>query len=384
MKILHIINGLATGGAQRALYNLLYGGASARFECRVLSLIDEEDDQRVIGRHIGALGVPVISLGIRGGCPTFSSLIKLNKIVGEFKPDVIQGWMYHGNLIATLARKLSQVLPVLAWNVRHSLSDISYEKFMTQQVIRLNRIFSSGPDVLLYNSRLSQQQHENFGFSSINGRTIPNGIDVHKFSFSSLSRQKVRSELGIPEDALVVGHVARLHPSKDHQLLLKAAAVFARRNNNTHILLSGSGVSAANKVLIQLVPTEIQDRFHLLGEREDVPELMSAMDILVSSSAWGEGFPNVLGESMASGVPCVATDVGDSKQIVGDTGVIVPPQSEKELITGIEKLLTLSNQERQALGNKARLRIEKKYALEAIVEQYVSLYRRLVTEKRSH
>ena len=378
MRVLHIISGLVTGGAERALFNLLDGGLSEQFKCYVISLIDEG----TMGVQIRKLGVPVSALGIRNARPSIKSLRKLNKVVREFQPDVIQGWMYHGNLAASLARTMATARPVLAWNVRHSLYNLSDEKSMTQKVIRLNSFFSSGPDALLYNSQLSQEQHEAFGFSSKHGLVIPNGIDVKKFSFSSISRQKIRSELGLPENVLVIGHVARLHPMKDHPLFLKAAADIAHRNSNVHFLLSGRDVSMGNEDLKQLIPVELRNRFHLLGERTDVPELMCAMDIFCLSS-WSEAFPNVIGEAMATGLSCVATDVGDSKIIVGDTGVIVPARDEKELVSGIDELLKLPQQERQALGENARARIEDNFTLSAIVERYSSLYEQLITEKRS-
>ncbi len=379
MKVVHIINGLATGGAERALYNLLHGGLAEHFNSHTISLIDEG----TMGPQFRALGVPVATLGMRGGRPSLSGLIKLRRVVREFQPEIIQGWMYHGNLAATLACTLALGRPVLAWNIRHSLYDLGHEKPMTRQVIRANRFFSSAPDALLYNSRLSREQHEDFGFVSRNGQLIPNGIDVQRFCFSSGVRKRVRSELGIPAEAQVVGHVARLHPMKDHPVFLRAAAGLAKRYPETHFLLSGRDVSSENKMLEQLVPTQVRDKFHLLGERGDVHELMSAMDIFCLSSAWGEGFPNVLGEAMATGVPCVATDVGDSAIIIGGNGVVVPPQDEKALATGIERLLTMPLEDRRTLGANARARIEANYTLGTIVKQYAALYQKLVREKRS-
>ncbi len=375
--IIHVITGLATGGAERALYNLLNGGLVSRFDNHVVSLIDEG----TMGPQIRDLGVPVITLGMRNGRPSFSGVAKLRRVVRKYKPDVIQGWMYHGNLAASIARRFSPAKPALAWNVRQSLYDLAREKTMTRAVIRANRIFSSGPDVLLYNSQLSREQHEAFGFASGHGKVIPNGIDMQRFTFSSESLQSVRSELGIPAHVLVVGHVARLHLMKDHPVFLRAAVDLALRYKQVYFLLSGLGVSLDNKVLAQLIPDQVRDRFHLLGERSDVPELMSAMDVFCLSSAWGEGFPNVLGEAMATGVPCVLTDVGDSAIVIGDTGVVVPPQDENALAAGIESLLTMPLEERRTLGASARVRIDANYTLGAVVEQYVALYEKLMTAK---
>jgi len=377
LKIIHIITGLATGGAERALCNLLRGGLIDRFDNHVISLSNEG----TVGPQIRALGVSVTTLDMRDGRPSLSGLRKLHRVIREFQPDVVQGWMYHGNLVATLAHRFASGRTTLVWNIRQTLYELDYEKPMTRNVIRLNRFFSTYPGVLLYNSQLSRMQHEKFGFSSREGQVIPNGIDVQRFSFSEDTRQHVRTELDIPAAAQVVGHVARLHPMKDHSAFLRAAAGLALRYPNTHFLLSGRGVSLENLTLAQLVPAQVRDRFHLLGERGDVSKLMSAMDIFCLSSAWGEGFPNVIGEAMATGVPCVATDVGDSAIVIGDTGVVIPPRNKEALADGIESLLTVPLEERRALGESARARIEANYTLGAIVGQYVVLYEKLMTEK---
>jgi len=333
-----------------------------------------------MGQHIKALGIPVTTLGIRRGDSLFSGLTKFRQAIRGFRPDVIQGWMYHGNLATILACVLAPGCPATAWNVRHSLYDLDYERLMTRQVIRANRIFSSSPDVILYNSRLSRKQHETFGFTALNGQIIPNGIDMHRFCFSHDARIQIRSELGVPADAQIVGHVARLHPMKDHAIFVRAAVDIAFRYPAVHFLLSGRDVFLKNKTFEPLIPVHVRNRFHLLGDRSDVSDLMCAMDIFCQSS-WSEAFPNVLGEAMASGVPCVATDVGDSTMIVGDTGIIVPPRDKEALRAGIEKLLMMPLNERYALCVNARTRIEVNYTLGSIVDQYAALYETLMMEK---
>lgn len=378
MKVCHIITGLSTGGAERALYNLLQGGLNTKFDSHVISLIDKG----TMGAQIEALGVPVTTLGMKAGRPTLSSLLKLRTVIKKLRPDSIQGWMYHGNLAATLACYFASGHPPLVWNIRHSVYDLSQEKPMTQLVIKANRLFSSSADVLLYNSHLSRQQHETFGFVSENGQVIPNGIDVVRFCFSERARKRVRYELGIPEGAQVVGHVARLHPMKDHPLFLQAACEVAQQSQRVHFILSGKDVSLDNASLKQHIPEELRGRFHLLGERDDVADLMSAMDIL-SSSSYGEAFSNVLGEAMAVGLPCVATDVGDSALIVGNTGKVVNARDKTALAAGIQSLLALPTVEYQLLSKQARKRIEDNFALAAIVIQYSALYKATIEEKRN-
>jgi len=131
-----------------------------------------------------------------------------------------------------------------------------------------------------------------------------------------------------------------------------------------------------------LVPVSIRDKFHLLNERDDVPALMCTMDIFCLSSAWGEGFPNVIGEAMAIGLPCVATDIGDISTIIGNTGVVVSPHNKEALASGIERLLLMPEEERRMLGANAQAQINANFKLEVIVKEYIELYENLVARKR--
>ena len=375
---LHIITGLSTGGAERALYNLLQGGLNTQFNSQVISLIDKG----TMGEKIEKLGVPVITLDMPAGRPTLASIFKLRRIIKDLQPDLIQGWMYHGNLVATLARFFcSKKVPVI-WNVRQSLYQIEKEKRLTRWVIKANRLLSKSVDKLLYNSQLSREQHEAFGFASEKGQVIPNGINCQQFSYSAKAREQVRAELDMPSESLVVGHVARFHPMKGHASFLQAAVSLAEKYPDVHFMLSGREVTLTNPALKQHVPPELENRFYLLGERRDISDLMSAMDILCSSSGWGEAFPNVLGEAIAVGVPCVATDVGDSALIVGECGCVVKPGDSAVLEAGIESLLIMPESERKHLGEQGRQRIEDNFTLSVIVERYAERYKSIISDKR--
>jgi len=376
--IVHILSALKVGGAEMALHNLLNGGLCADFDNQIVALSSEG----AMRERFGKLGIPVSTLAMDGR-PSLSGLFKLRDIIRRLQPDLIQGWMYHGNLAATLARSMSGKRVGLVWNIRHSLAEISHEKISTRQIIRLNRFFSGSPSTLLYNSQISRQQHEAFGFKGNKGKVIPNGIDLERFRFSANSRQRIREELAIPVDALVVGHVARYHPMKDHVNFLQAALSVTTHYSNIYFVLIGRDVLLNNSDLASLIPDSLRHQFHFLGERADVHELMSAMDLASSSSSYGEAFPNVVGEAMAASLPCVVTDVGDSAYIVGETGVVVPPRDSDALAAGIKSLLALPQLERQELGEKARQRIEDNFALAAIVKQYSTLYKTKIEEKRN-
>jgi len=373
MKVLHVITGLSTGGAERALYNLLAGGLAQQFDTAVVSLQDEGS----IGGRIRELGVPVYGLQMRRGLPTPGVFGRLRRLVRAFRPEIIQGWMYHGNLAASVAARMAAGRPALAWNIRQSLYDLKAEKPLTRQVIRANRLLSGQADTIIYNSRLSRSQHESFGFQGSRALVISNGFDLQRLRPDPATREAVRRELDLPSDVTVIGHIARFHPMKDHASFLRAAVQVARAHPSARFLLVGRNVSPENPALAGIVPSELLERFVFTGERSDPHRLMQAMDFFATSSAWGEGFPNVLGEAMACGVPCVTTDVGDSADIVADTGIIVPPSDVKALASALEKMIRKSPEERQALGQAARKRIQTSYVLDTVMGQYADLYRKL-------
>ena len=187
------------------------------------------------------------------------------------------------------------------------------------------------------------------------------------------TRKRIRESFSIPLDAPVVGHIGRFHPMKDHATFLNAAAQLDRTHSDTHFLLCGRDVTPENSDIASMSGENDLSRLHLLGERDDVPQLLSAMDVLCSSS-FSEAFPNVLGEAMAAGLPCVATDVGDSAQIVGDTGLIVPPRDPSALAQAISRLLQMNPAQRSALGRQAKNRIKEHYSLSRVVDSYQTLY----------
>jgi len=372
MKILHVSTGLSTGGAERALYNLLAGGLANRSDAAVVSLRDEG----TIGPLVAALGIPVYSMNMASCISGASVIAGLRRIVRSFGPDLIQGWMYHGNLAASAAAWMNQNRTAVAWNIRQCLYDMNVEKPLTRQVIRANRCLSRQADALIYNSRLAKAQHESFGFAADRSQVISNGFDLERLRPDPETRMAVRREFNMPKDAFVIGHVARFHPMKDHVCFLRAAVTVARQVSNIHFLLAGREVSLQNPALANIVPLELMERFIFTGERMDVHRLMQAMDIFCLSS-WSEAFPNVLGEAMACGTPCVATDVGDCRDIVGDTGILVPPSDSVALAEGLLAMSTMPTANRAGLGLAARMRIEERYALQAVVEQYIALYQKM-------
>jgi len=373
MRILYVITDLGTGGAEMMLLKLL--SASARnFDSAVVSLGGEGK----IGPQISRLGVPVFSLGLRTAVPSPLRILSLRSIVRKFHPSLVAGWMYHGNIMATLARRWAPRRPPLVWNIRQSLYDLGYERRRTAAIIRLGARLSRHPAAIVYNSNISVQQHEACGYSAEHRVVIPNGFDCQTFKPDPAARQSVRKELGLDANALLVGLVARYHPMKDHAGFLKAAGCVAQRHPDIYFLLAGAGVTPEQMALKQIISTEqLQGRIFLLGERSDLPRLTASFDVACSASAWGEGFSNAIGEAMASGVPCVVTNIGDSALLVGNAGVSVQPENPQAMTEAICSLIQSGEEHRKKLGTEARQRIQHDYSIDFVARRFEDLYRSL-------
>ena len=367
---MHIITGLYTGGAETMLLKLLSAQSTVRFKPIVITL----GRGGAIAEKIESLGITVCSLGMSGNRPSPGAVWRLLKQVRAYKPQVIQGWMYHGNLMAVVAGLLSPGRTPVLWNIRHSLYDIRRDKRLTALIIRLGASLSFLPRGIIYNSRISAKQHEKLGYASARTLILPNGFDCELFRASLEARASIRQQLGVPDGAMLIGLVARYHPIKDHANFIAAAAKLASIRKDVHFVLVGSRVNEKNRELTEMIDAVgLRDRVHLLGEQSSLPEITAALDIATSAS-WSEAFPNVIGEAMSCGVPCVVTDVGDSAVIVGDAGRVVPPKDSNALAAGWASILDLNQEQRNALSAAARQRIVENYLLANIVAQYEALY----------
>lgn len=376
MLVLHIITGLNAGGAEQSLFNLIQGGLKTHCQNVVVSLTGGGKYESLLGEE----GVPVHSLGMKRGWPSLNALLRLKKIIKMHKPDLIQGWMYHGNLLSELARFLGYANSPVVWTVRQCLYDIKDEKKLTQLVILITRLLSKRVSSIIFNSSLSKMQHEGIGFSSLNSVVIPNGFDTKKYGNDVSIGLSVRSQLSITDNEFVVGHVGRYHPMKDHACFVNAAVIALAADPELKFMLVGTDVSYENEQLLKLIPKLLRERFLFLGERSDVHKLYCAMDAFCLSSS-SEAFPNVLGEAMASELPCITTNVGDASFLLDETGVIVPPKNSETLANAMLEVRSLSCEQRKALGAAARKRIEDKFGLGGVINQYATLYNSI---NRSH
>ena len=376
ISVLHVITGLEVGGAQIMLFKLLAASISSHLPMshEVVSLTTVGP----VGSRLRAIGVSVTGLGMSNGVPDPKGLVALVRLLRRRSPSLIQTWMYHADLLGGVASKLAGDIPVI-WGIRQS--DVKAEKRLSRFLAQvINPLLSYWiPEAIVCCGERVRDVHVSNGYARGKCVVIPNGFDLERFKMNSGAGAPLRAELKIPENAPVVGMAARLHPMKDHRNFLVAAGKVLQRIPSATFVLCGDGLTADSSLLSQWMREGglPQDRVRLIGRKEDIENFYPALTVAVLSSKSGEGFPNVLGEAMACGVPCVATDVGDAALIIGNCGRIVPPCDSQALASAIVELLELPPRERSALGLSARRSIEERYSLPAVVKQFESLYRRV-------
>jgi glycosyltransferase involved in cell wall biosynthesis len=378
IAITHIITGLNTGGAEIMLNNLVSGMDRNRFDINVVSLTDLGP----VGAMMRDSGIPVHTLDMKAGRPNPVRMAALVKLLRKLQPDIVQTWLYHADLLGLLAAKMSGV-PSLFWNIRCSKLRREDHSALLFMLLRLLAHFSSVPDAVIVNSNEGRRVHESLGYVPRRWEVIPNGFDLDEFIPDHEARLAFRQEIGISEQTPLIGLVARFNPMKDHPTFLDAAALLAKRRPDVHFVLVGRGITRENPIIAKYLQIpSLRDRLHLFPERTDVARVNASLDIATCSS-YSEGFPNVIGEAMSCGIPCVVTDVGDSAYLVGDTGILVPPSNPKALAEGWETMLASDICGRRKIGERGRGRVKELFSLDRVIDRYSRLYSEAYEAKRS-
>ncbi len=343
IKIVHVITGLDVGGAEMMLYQLLAHMDRSAFPSEVISLTDIGP----VGEKIQALGIPVRALGMgRSGLPDPRLALRLARLLREARPQVVQTWMYHADLIGTLAARMAGAPPVV-WNIQYGGFHSGRDKRSTVRVAQAcARLSHRQPARIVSCSVAAREEHGKLGYKLNKITVIPNAADVTSFQPDREARHAVREELGVGGETPLIGMVGRFDPQKDHHNFVQAAVRLHGERPDAHYLLCGL----------------------------DVAWLAAALDVGCLSSAYGEGFPMALNELMACGVPCVATDVGDCALLVGETGRVVPPRDPQALAAAWREMLEMAPEERVRLGQAARERVERHFSITEIADCYGALY----------
>jgi glycosyltransferase involved in cell wall biosynthesis len=356
------------------LWKLLSRIDRARFEPYVFALSSHADGML---DRFNEIGINCRFLGMRPRADAAAGLFRLGQALRHLTPDIVQGWLYHGNLAATLASVLIGGRPPVLWSIRCTLpSKLLQEKWQSALTIWIGGKLSFSATKIIHNSMSSAVEHEQrLGYRGDHRIVVPNGFDTNVFRPSPEARLSVRRMLGIPQDVVLVGLIGRYHAQKDHDNFLRAAALLKPTHPEVHFLLAGEGVGPANAALNGLIrDVGLCQRAHLLGPRDDIPAITAALDIACCSSSYGEGFANVIGEAMSCAVVCAVTDVSDAAHIVSDTGRVVPPRNPQALARALRDLLDMGEANRQTLGLRARERVINNFSLDAVVRQYEEVY----------
>jgi glycosyltransferase involved in cell wall biosynthesis len=367
IRVCHVITDLDVGGAENTLAALVAAVDPTRFEQHVVTLIEPGP----VGRRIAAAGVPVTNLGLKRGQPRLEAIRRLVALLRGTRPTILQTWLYHADLLGTVASGLART-PRIIWNLRCSDMGADQDSRYLPLVVRTLAALSSFPDAVVINSRAGREAHLARGYRPKNWVEIPNGVDSQRFRPCADRRSRFRQSLAIPDAAPVIGLVARVHAMKDHSTFMAAAAMFARDRPDAVFVLAGDGTGPESQALTPLIEKfGLAKHVRLLGMRSDLENVYPALDISTLCSAYGEGFPNVLLEAMSCGVPCVATDVGDSRWIVGATGHLVPIQEPAALAAAWGKLLASDH---RALSAAARARSVNEFSFDRMRAKYEALY----------
>lgn len=370
MNVCHVISSLNLGGAETVLYRLCT--ADRRNHHVVISLMGEG--------HYGPLlrqaGVDVECLDMPPGRVTGRGVRRLWRIIRARRPDVVQTWMFHSDLVGGLAARAAGV-PRVYWGIRSGKLLWTSGQRITSVLRLLNAAVSwVVPTAVICNSAYAVRVHRAIGFRPSRFRVVPNGIDVNLFRPDDELRRRVRSEWNVPEGMPLIGTIGRYNPYKGYGTLFSALSLLRREGLTFQCALVGTGMDAGNAALVsQLEAAGLLDCVLLSGPRPDVPSVMNAFD-LFSLSSVAEGFPSVLIEAMACGVPCVTTAVGDAPQIVGDTGWVVPPRDAGAMASALRSALASFSGGRLPTERReeTRNRVVSTFSLDRMVAGFSSIW----------
>jgi glycosyltransferase involved in cell wall biosynthesis len=366
-KVLHVITGLNNGGAEAVLFRLCVNDLEN--EHLVVSLMD-------FGKYGPLLldkGIDVFCLNMPQGNVTITGLLQLYRLFKELKPDVVQTWMYHADLIGGVVARSAGIKNVF-WNIRHSNLEKGLSNKNTIYVAKACAYLSHViPKAIICCASNAVSVHTELGYSKKKMNVIGNGYELDRLSINQKQGDAVKKEFSLSDTSYILGMVGRYDPQKDHLNLLKSLNLLDNKGLDFKCLLVGRELNNKNTELMQHIKNlNLTGSIILLDQRSDIPAIMNALDIHILSSSFGEAFPNVLAESMACGTPCVTTDVGDAALIVGDTGWVVPPSSTECLTQALQE--ACEEKENTVLWKirqqEARMRIVDNFSLKNMIKKY--------------
>jgi glycosyltransferase involved in cell wall biosynthesis len=356
MKILFLTRTLDYGGAERQLSVLARGLRQRGHEVAVAIFYPGGP----LEAELTEAGVPVISLEKRGRWDMLGFLMRLYRTVRQQRPDVLHS--YIGNLVTVFVQPFLPSVKIV-WGVRSSYIDFSRYDWLFRVCDALGARASHSADLIIANSHAGRRDHIARGYPEDKTVVIPNGIDTARFCQNPEARERIRAEWGVAHHEEVIGMVGRLDPMKDHETLFQAALLLVQRRKTARFVCVGDGRPEYRASLHDRARMlGLSDRIIWAGMRPDMADVYNAFDLLVNCS-YGEGFSNVIGEAMACGIPCVATDVGDSGLVIGSFGALVPPKDPMALKDAMKRVL-----DHRPPPDEVRRRIVEHFSLDTLVQ----------------
>lgn len=355
--MLHVITNFAGAGGGEMMLSRLITRTQHQYEHIIIAIMGISDIYKE------ALDICKESYALNwNGINSFSIVFKLRKLIKKLAPQTIQCWMYHANVFTSLSVLGVKQRPNIIWSIHHSLASLNEESIATKISLFLSKVLVKNIEGIIYCAYSSESQHKDYGIAHKNSYVIANGVFLDKF--------QLNPELHQP---ITIGFAGRYHTAKGYPYLFETMGLL--KEQNIVFKIAGGGASLDNpevKALFEQFGLD-ENKVHLLDQVSDMPAFYQSVDAFLMTSIT-EGFPNVLVEAMASGLPCISTDVGDAKYIVQDLGVIVPSRNVQALADAVLAYVQKTEAEKLTLKQTTRQRVEQNFSIEKVSQQYVQVW----------
>lgn len=370
ITVTHLIAGLGKAGAETMLYNILKYSDRQQFQHIVISMGAGSYYENAIKQ----LNIPLYVFDIKKR--PVSSLIKIRKLL--HKSQVISCWMYHSCILGYFLTTSKQHYRLI-WNIRHNNLEPRYNKRSTIMIAKCCAYYSKNVAMIVYNGKPAKELHERFGYNSLKSQVADNGCDTEKFKRDSNARKQLSIQLKLSQKKIILS-IGRYHAIKDFPTIIRAMGLIKKRRADMVLIMCGEGLLQSNMELLGLLSEnnlKLGIDVFLMGEQNDMRYWLSATDIYVLHSA-SEAFPNTLLEAMACECPCLSTDVGVVKNLLSEDEIIEVGDSNA-MASKIEKILSLPEDTRKAMGIRNRNIVQAHYAISSVVRQYEKKYADIIS-----